>query len=64
MAPSQSYEESLPPDSPTYPFEDMAVDFFSDAGVSYIALCDRYSGYLTITAPSLDQQRSSCENTL
>ena len=52
MAPSQSCEVSVPADSPTFPFEDIAVDFFSDAGESYIALCDRYSGFLTIAAPS------------
>ena len=49
MAPSQSYEESLPADSPSFPFEDMAVDFFSDAGRSYVALCVRHSGYLSIS---------------
>ena len=52
MVPSQSYEESMPADSSMFPFEDMAVDFFSDAGVSYIALCDWYSVYLTLAAPS------------
>merc|ERR1712082_386496 len=48
MAPSQSYEESLPADSPSFPFDDMAVDFFSDSGLTYVALCDRYSGFLSI----------------
>ncbi len=52
MAPSQSYEESVPADNPTFPFEDVAIDFFSDAGMSYIAYCDRYSGFLSIHAPS------------
>ena len=52
MAPSQSYEESIPADNPTFPFEDVAIDFFSDAGMSYIAYCDRYSGFLSIHAPS------------
>merc|ERR1712105_357915 len=53
MAPSQSYEESIPADNPTFPFEDVAIDFFSDAGMSYIAYCDRYSGFLSIHLPSL-----------
>ena len=51
MAPLQTREESIPADTPTFPFEDICVDFFLKEGMSYIAFCDCYSGFLTVHKP-------------
>ena len=51
MAPSQPREESIPADTPTFPFEDICVDFFMQEGKHYIACSDSYSGFLTVHKP-------------
>ena len=48
MAPSQSGEEAIPVEVPYHPFADICVDFFHHEGNNFIALCDRYSGFLSV----------------
>ena len=48
ISPSQSREEVIPAETPDFPFQDIAVDFFKYKGRNFAALCDRYSGFLVI----------------
>ena len=48
MSPSQPREELLEDVVPTFPFEDVTMDFFSLKGHQYLAVADRYSGWLKI----------------
>ena len=48
MSPSQPREELLEDVVPTFPFEDVTMDYFSLKGHQYLAVADRYSGWLKI----------------
>ena len=52
MAPSQSGEEAIPAEVPDHPFADICVDFFHHEGNNFTALCDRYSGFLSVQKPA------------
>ena len=52
-------EESVPADTPMLPFEDICVDFFLQDGASFIAYCDRFSGFLTVAKARF--LRGQCE---
>ena len=49
IAPSQPAQPpTAHPEIPTYPFESVVADFFSLEGKNYLAMADRYSGWLSI----------------
>ena len=48
MSPSQPREELLEDVVPTFPFEDVTIDFFSLKGHQYLVAADRYSGWLKV----------------
>ena len=52
MAPSQPREEMPEPPTPTFPFEDVATDFYTLEGSNYAIYADRYSGWLGIHKPN------------
>ena len=47
IAPSQPAAPPVSPPSPEYPFQMQVCDYFSLHGRNYLALADRYSGWLT-----------------
>merc|ERR1719495_2074681 len=47
IAPSQPAAPPVSPPSPEYPFQLQVCDYFSLHGRNYLALADRYSGWLT-----------------
>ena len=47
-APSNPSSPPLPYEQPSYPFQSVCSDFFQVKGISYLAVCDRYSGWLSI----------------
>ena len=54
MAPSNP---ALPPEQlqhPTYPFESIVADFFTFSSRNYLAIADRYSGWLSVLQLSSD----------
>ena len=48
IAPSQPAAPPVSPPSPEYPFQLQVCDYFSLHGRNYLALADRYSGWLTV----------------
>ena len=44
MAPSQLREELLADEAPTFPFEQVCMDYFSLKGHTYVVEADKYSG--------------------
>ena len=48
IAPSQPAAPPVSPPSPEYPFQMQVCDYFSLHGRNYLALADRYSGWLTV----------------
>ena len=47
-APSNPAEPPVLPDQPAYPFHSITGDFFTVNSRNYLALCDRYSNWLSI----------------
>ena len=47
-APSNPAESCVLPDQPAYPFHSITGDFFTVNSRNYLALCDRYSNWLSI----------------
>ena len=56
-APSQPAMPPTRPVSPEYPFSHICADFFT-ADSSYLALCDRYSGWLSVYKFKQDDSKS------
>ena len=48
IAPSQASEPPHTAEPPQFPFEQVAADYFELGGATYVALADRYSGWLVI----------------
>ena len=48
IAPSQPAAPPVSPPSPEYPFQLQVCDYFSLHGRNYLAMADRYSGWLTV----------------
>ena len=49
IAPSQAAEPPITAPPPSYPFEQVVVDYFALDGHTYLAMADRYSGWLSIS---------------
>ena len=47
-APSNPNQPPEPPTQPDFPFSHVCMDFFAVNGLTYLALCDRYTGWLSI----------------
>ena len=47
-APSQSLMPPLPLESPEFPFQMIAMDYFDVKGKSWLAIADRFSGWLSL----------------
>ena len=48
IAPSNPAQPPDYPEQPLYPFHSVCADFFTISGNNYLAICDRYSGWLSI----------------
>lgn len=48
IAPSQPAEPPITAEPPQYPFEQVCVDYFELGGIQYLAMADRYSGWLSV----------------
>ena len=46
-APSQAQMPPLPLESPEFPFQMIALDYFKVKGKSWLAVADRFSGWLS-----------------
>ena len=51
-APSQPAGSPMAPPSPSFPFQYVVGDYFSIAGVNYLVLGDRFSGWISIYTAS------------
>ena len=51
-APSQPAGKPVAPPTPSFPFQFVVGDYFSLAGVNYLVLGDRFSGWLSIYTAS------------
>jgi hypothetical protein len=49
IAPSQAAEPPVTAPPPSYPFEQVVVDYFALDGHTYLAMADRYSGWLSVS---------------
>lgn len=49
IAPSQAAEPPITAPPPSYPFEQIVVDYFTLDGHTYLAMADRYSGWLSVS---------------
>ena len=49
IAPSQAAEPPITAPPPTYPFEQVVADYFALDGHTYLAMADRYSGWLSVS---------------
>ena len=47
-APSNPSSPPMPYEQPSYPFQSICSDFFTVSGTHYMAICDRYSGWLSL----------------
>ena len=47
-APSQAQMPPLPLESPEFPFQMIALDYFKVKGKSWLAVADRFSGWLSL----------------
>ena len=56
-APSNPSSPPLPYKHPAYPFHSICSDFFTVNGVSYIAIVDRYSGWLSLFILAKDDSK-------
>ena len=56
IAPSQPAAPPVSPPSPEYPFQLQVCDYFSLHGRNYLALADRFSGWLTVYGTVQDQE--------
>ena len=48
IAPSQPAELPITADPPQFPYEQVCADFFELGGIQYLAMADRYSGWLSV----------------
>ena len=48
IAPSQPAEPPITADPPQFPYEQVCADFFELGGIQYLAMADRYSGWLSV----------------
>ena len=56
-APSNPASPPLPYTHPSYPFQAICSDFFNVNGVNYLAICDRYSGWLSVFSLAKDDSK-------
>ena len=56
-APSNPSTPPEPYTHPAYPFHSICSDFFSVNGVNYLAVCDRYSGWLSLFTLAKDDSK-------
>ena len=56
-APSNPSSPPLPYQHPAYPFHSVCSDFFTVNGVNYIAIVDRYSGWLSLFSLAKDDSK-------
>ena len=56
-APSNPASPPLPYTHPSYPFQAVCSDFFTVNGIHYLAICDRYSGWLSIFSLAKDNSK-------
>ena len=56
-APSNPSSPPLPYEHPAYPFHSVVSDFFTVNGANYMAVCDRYSGWLSIFSLAKDDSK-------
>ena len=57
-APSQAAQPARAPVSPEYPFSHLSCDFFYVGGLTYFAVVDRFSNWLTIARFNKDESKS------
>merc|ERR1712237_17030 len=57
-APSQAAQPSQPPIAPEHPFSHICGDFFSLNGHTYLAVCDRFSNWLSVGKFAKDDSKS------
>ena len=48
IAPSNPAQPPSYPEQPLYPFHSICADFFTISSRNYLAICDRYSGWLSV----------------
>ena len=48
IAPSHSAEPPITADPPQFPYEQVCADYFELGGIQYLAMADRYSGWLSV----------------
>ena len=48
VAPSQAAQPPKPPPDPVFPFQQIAADYFSLGGHSYLVIVDRFSNWLSV----------------
>jgi len=48
IAPSQAAEPPITADPPQFPYEQVCADYFELGGFQYLAMADRYSGWLSV----------------
>lgn len=48
ITPSQASEPPVTAEPPQYPYEQVCADYFELGGIQYLAMADRYSGWLSV----------------
>ena len=59
MAPSQPCEPYISTPSPEYPFDKVVSDYFDLSGHRYLLYADRYSGWISVVKPGINEGDAS-----